>query len=142
MNQMTLFIVGLLNGHRQRGEGWGCIIVNSAIYNFFFFFFLILFPPTHCFCDKRIKGETLFLPFPISAVLSKSPGGNLVGMKVRNQGAVDEMQGLILQLLTSFLPKILSHGVTLVPTGLSVPSRGNTTNLLSPPLDGSHFAPG
>lgn len=38
-------------------------------------------------------------------------------MKVPNHGATDEMQSLILLLLTSFLPKIISHGVTPVPTG-------------------------
>lgn len=61
-------------------------------------------------------------------------------MKVPNHGAMDEMQGLILLLLTSFLPKILSHGVTPVLTGLAVSFP--TTNLLPPPCDGSHFAPG
>lgn len=66
-------------------------------------------------------------------------------MKVPNQGAMDEMQGLILLLLTSFLPKILSLGVKPVPTGLrmSLPRGDNrTTNLLPPSLYGSYFAPG
>lgn len=41
--------------------------------------FLFFFPIAHCCHDKRIKGETLFLPFPISAVFSKSPGRSLLG---------------------------------------------------------------
>lgn len=49
MNQMTLFIVGLLNEwQREREEGWGAyIIVNSAIYNFFFFLFFYFFFQPH-----------------------------------------------------------------------------------------------
>lgn len=77
-----LLSVSWMDGTGRGGRG-GCIIVNSAIYNFFFFFFfLIIFSPaTHCCRDKRIKGETLFLPFPISAVYSKSPGRSLLGWK-------------------------------------------------------------
>lgn len=83
MNQMTLFIVGLLNGRqREREEGWGGGLILLLILPFITSSSsFIFFPTTHCCQDKRIRGETLFLPFSISAVFSKSPDRRLLGWK-------------------------------------------------------------
>lgn len=132
---MTLFIVGLLNGrHRERGEGWGWggvlllilpFTTSSSSPPFFKFFFSS--PTTHCCRDKRIKGETLFLPFPISAVFSKSPGRNLLGWKCQATELWMRCRARSCCSWPHFFPKSFSLGWDLSPRGSECPFPGGTT---------------